>query len=406
MENEPWVGPKWISSRWNYDQQVRSEMDLPEKVQIYDVTCRDGEQRPGVVFRREDKVKIAQKLGEVGIHRIEAGMPAVSKDDYDAVKEIANLGLNAKILAFSRASKDDVDLALKCDVDGVLIEVPSSDALIEKGFNWTKERVVNVAVESTGYAKEHGLHVSFFPYDTTRADPEFERKLMTAVVNQSHVDSIVVVDTFGCASPQGIGQLVRTVKKWIGIPVEVHCHNDLGLAAANSLAAVAAGAEVVHTNINGIGERAGGAATEEVVVGLRVAYGIDLGLHYGKLVELSKLTEELSRIPVHSHKPVVGDTAFGYEAGIPVMFCRRLKKINQLGVAFSYLPEFVGNKIHIAFGKKSGRHGVEWRLEEMSKTASEEQVNKILADIKDMGIRERRALTDNEVEQVIERYVK
>jgi len=356
MTSEPWIGPKWTTSHWNFDEALMGQMNLPETVQIYDVTCRDGEQRPGVVFRKEDKIRIAQKLDEVGIHRIEAGMPAVSKDDFDAVKEIANLGLNAKIFAFCRAREDDVDLALKCDVDAVLIEVPSSDALIEKGFAWTKDRVVNAAVESTSYAKKHGLHVSFFPYDTTRADPDYERKLMTSVVEQSKIDSMAVIDTFGCISPQGFAQLVRTVKSWINIPIEVHCHNDLGLATANSLAAIAAGAEVIHTNINGIGERAGGTATEEVTVGLRILYGIDMNLNYGKLVELSKLVEEVSQVKVHSHKSVVGDTAFGYEAGIPVMFCRRLKKINQLETAFSYLPEFVGNKMHIAFGKKSGKH--------------------------------------------------
>ncbi|MEM2901780.1 MAG: hypothetical protein QXO32_03490 [Candidatus Bathyarchaeia archaeon] len=406
MVAEPWIGPKWISSRWNFDEAVLKEMSLPSKVQIYDVTCRDGEQRPGVVFRREDKVKIARKLDEVGIHRIEAGMPAVSEDDFEAVREIAHLGLSAKVLAFSRARRDDVDLALKCDVDGVLIEVPSSDALIELGFDWTKNRVLEAAVDSTGYAKKHGLYVAFFPYDTTRADPVYERKLMTSVVEESHVDSMAVVDTFGCASPQGMARLVRTVKSWINVPLEVHCHNDLGLATANSLAAVTAGAEVVHTNVNGIGERAGGAATEEVVVGLRVLYGVDLGIRYENLVELSKLVEELSQVKVPSHKPVVGDTAFGYEAGIPVMFCRRLKKIDRLEVALSYLPEFVGNKLYIAFGKKSGRHGVEWRLEEMGLKASDEQVGEILAEVKSLGIEKRRALTDKEVDQIIKKHVK
>ncbi len=405
MALEPWIGPKWITSHWNFDKAVMDKMNLPKKVQIYDVTCRDGEQRPGVVFRKEDKIRIAQKLDEVGIHRIEAGMPAVSKDDFNAVKEIADLGLKAKILAFSRARIDDVDLALKCGVDGVLIEVPSSDALIEKGFAWTKDKIMNAAVESTGYAKKHGLHVSFFPYDTTRADLGYLRKLMTSVVEQSQIDSMAVIDTFGCVSPQGYAQLVKTVKNWINIPIEAHCHNDLGLATANSLAAVTAGAEVVHTNINGIGERAGGAATEEVTVALRILYGIDMGLNYDKLVELSKLVEEVSQIQVHSHKPVVGDTAFGYEAGIPVMFCRRLKKINQLETAFSYLPEFVGNKVHIAFGKKSGKHGVEWLLEEANKKATEEQVQEIVAEIKKLGIEKKRALTDIEVDAIIKKYV-
>jgi len=376
-------------------------MNLPKRVQIYDVTCRDGEQRPGVVFRKEDKVRIAQKLDEVGIHRIEAGMPAVSADDFEAVKEIAHLGLKAKVVAFSRARKDDIDLALKCDVWGVLIEVPSSDALIEQGFNWTKQKVIDFAVEATSYAKEHGMHVTFFPYDTTRADSGYEKKLMTAVVKQSHPDAIAIVDTFGCATPFAMAHLVRLVKKWVKLPVEAHCHNDLGLAVANSLGAVSGGAEVVHTNVNGIGERSGGAATEEVAVGLRILFGLDLGIRYEKLMELSKLVQDITGIKVPRYKPVVGDTAFGYEAGIPVMFCRRLSAVDNLKAGLGYLPEFVGNKFVVALGKKSGGASIEWRLAEMGKTATPEQVDKILTQVKEMSIKNKREVADEEFKQIV-----
>jgi len=401
MSEKPWIGPKWISSRYNFDKEVLTQMNLPKKVEIYDVTCRDGEQMPGVVFRKEDKVRIAQALDEVGIQRIEAGMPAVSLEDFEAVKEIAHLGLKAKISIFCRARKDDVDIALKCDVWGVLIEVPSSDALIEKGFEWNRERVVEMAVEATSYAKEHGLHVSFFPYDTTRADTEFERKLMTTVAEQSHIDAITVVDTFGCAVPQGFAHLVKLVKSWVKIPVEVHCHNELGLATANTLAGVTAGAEVVHTTVNGIGERSGGAPTEEVAVGLRLLYGIDPGFRYERFFKLSKLVQEITGVKVVPNKPVVGDNAFSYEAGIPVMFCKRLKEINYLQAGLGYLPEFVGNKFIIAFGKKSGRHGVKWRLEEMGREATDEQIESMLTKIKEKSITSRRALTEEEFEETV-----
>jgi methanogen homocitrate synthase len=401
MVVEPWIGSMWISSRYNFDPEVRAGLSLPGRVQLYDVTLRDGEQMPGVVFRREDKVRIAQVLDEIGVHRLEAGMPAVSDEDFEAAREIAHLGLEAKTVAFCRARKSDVDLALKCDVWGALIEVPSSDTLIHHGFQWSRERIMAAALEATGYAKEHGLHVTFFPYDTTRADPEYLRTLVTRVVNESKVDAIACVDTFGCASPQAIAQLVKKVRGWVNVPIEIHCHNDMGLATANALAAVTAGAEVVHTNLCGIGERAGGAATEEVAVALKILYGVDLNLRYEHFYKAGQIIQEATGFKLWPGKPVVGENAFGYEAGIPVMFLKNMKPINALKEAYSYLPEFVGNKIVVAYGKKSGGNSVEWRLDELGLKATEEQTQRILKRIKEKSITLKRALKENEVDQII-----
>lgn len=401
MANKPWVGPKWVSSPLNFKPSVLKQFNFPKKLELYDVTCRDGEQRPGVVFWKDDKVAIAKKLDEVGIQRIEAGMPAVSDDDFNAVKEIAHAGLNAKVVAFSRARKEDIDLALKCDVWGVLIETPSSDELITKGFGWTRQKMFDMATEATAYAKDHGLHTTYFAVDSTRADPSFLRRMYSAVVKQSHVDSVVVVDTFGITSPPGMGELVRTVKKWVRVPIEVHCHNDFSFGTANAIAGLAAGASVAHTNVNGIGERAGGASTEEVAVALRILYNKDLGFKYEKFYELSKLVEQASGVPVSPQKPVVGETAFGYEAGIAVMFCHNLKNANALQYGLSYLPEFVGNKFHVAIGKKSGAHSIRWRLEDLGMKASDGQVDKILAEVKQESIQKKRGLTDDEFMSIV-----
>jgi isopropylmalate/homocitrate/citramalate synthase len=405
LTKNPWIGPMWVSSFHNFNPEVLEKFSLPEKVQIYDVTLRDGEQMPGLIFTKEDKVKIAKAMDEVGIQRIEAGMPAVSPGDFAAIKEIANLGLSSNVMAFLRARKDDVDLALKCDVWGALIEVPSSDTVIEKGFLWTKEKILNAALDATTYAKEHGLHVTFFPYDTTRADPEFLKSLVTTIVEQAHVDSLAVIDTFGCASPYGFAHLVKMVKSWVKTPIEVHCHNELGLAVANSLAAVTAGAEVVHTTVNGIGERSGGAATEEVIVALKLLYGIDSGFNYEKLNKLSKIVQEASGVKVLPNKPVVGETAFGYEAGIPVMFCKRLKAINFLQGGLGYLPEFVGNEFRVVLGKKSGKHSVEWKLEQMGLEATDEQIGAILSEVKELSIQNKRAITDEEFGMIVQKVL-
>jgi len=406
MPVKPWVGPKWVASPYNFKPGVLKQLNFPKKLELYDVTCRDGEQRPYVVFRREDKVAIAKKLDEVGIQRIEAGMPAVSDDDFNAVKEIAHLGLDAKIVSFSRARKEDVDLALKCDVWGILIETPSSDALIEKGFGWNRKKMLDMATEVTEYAKDHGLHTTYFAVDSTRADPTFLKRIYTSVVKNSHVDSVVLVDTFGVISPLGIGEMVRTVKKWVRVPLEVHCHNDFSYGTANAIAGLAAGASVAHTNINGLGERAGGASTEEVAVALRILYNKDLGFDYSKLYELSKVVQEASGTPVAPQKPVVGETAFGYEAGIAVMFCHNFKQANALQYGLPYLPEFVGNKFHVAIGKKSGAHSIRWRLEDLGLTASDAQVDAILAKVKQKALEKKWGLTDEEFKAIVDETLK
>lgn len=399
---KPWVGPKWVASPYNFKPGVLKQLNFPKKLELYDVTCRDGEQRPYVVFRREDKVAIAKKLDEVGIQRIEAGMPAVSDDDFSAVKEIAHLGLNANVVSFSRARKEDVDLALKCDVWGILIETPSSDELIEKGFGWDRKKMLDMATEVTEYAKDHGLHTTYFAVDSTRADPTFLRRIYTSVVKNSHIDSVVLVDTFGITSPFGIGEMVRTVKKWVRVPLEVHCHNDFSYGTANAIAGMAAGASVAHTNINGLGERAGGASTEEVAVALRILYNKDLGFDYSKLCELSKVVQEASGSPVSPQKPVVGETAFGYEAGIAVMFCHNFKQANAFQYGLPYLPEFVGNKFHVAIGKKSGAHSIRWRLEDMGLAASDAQVDEILAKVKAKALEKKWGLTDEEFKAIVD----
>jgi methanogen homocitrate synthase len=391
----------WVASQYNFASATRKQLRFPKKVSLCDVTLRDGEQRPGVVFRKDDKVNIARALDEVGIQRIEAGMPAVSEDDFNAVKEIAHLGLQANVVAFSRARKDDVDLARKCDVWGVLIEAPSSDQLIEMGFSWTREKVLEMVIEATGYAKDHGMHTTFFAVDSTRANPAFLKKLYKSAVDKSQVDSVVVVDTFGIASPQGFGELVKQVKSWVRVPLEVHCHNDFGMGTANAIFGLAAGAEIAHTNVNGLGERSGGASTEEVATALRILYGRDMGLRYDKLKQLSEVVVRASDVAVSPQKPVVGETAFGYEAGIAVMFCHRYKQANALKYGLPYLPEFVGNKFHVAIGKKSGGQSIQWRLEEMGLSASEEQINKILVKVKTESIAKKRGLTDAEFQGIV-----
>jgi methanogen homocitrate synthase len=378
----PFEGEGYSVSPYNFSKEVISSFNLPEKIHIYDVTLRDGEQCPGVVFRKEDKITLAKTLDEIGVYGIEAGMPAVSEDDFNAVKEIANLGLNTKVKCFCRAVKSDIDLALKADVWGVVIELPSSEMLIKTGYQWPVERVKSLAIDASLYAKEHGLNVTFFGIDTTRASLEFIKDLYTTVINQGKADALAIVDTFGVASPWGFAYLVKKIKSWTNVPLETHCHNDMGLATINSISGVISGAEVVHTNLNGLGERSGGAALDEVVVALKLFFDRDLNVNYSELYKAARTTERLSGVKMSTMKPLVGENSFGYEAGIAVMFLSRFMDEGMAYRAYCCDPKIVGNKIKIVLGKKSGQYSIIYKLKEFGKTANNEQIKTILKRVK------------------------
>lgn len=221
---------KWWVSPYNFVPEVRKELDLPDKVEIHDATLRDGEQTPGVVFSIDDKVAIANKLSEIGVERIEAGMPAVSPQDAEAIKQITKLGLSSRIYTFARAMKADIDMALECGAQGVIIEVPIGYPKLKTQFGWTWEDVLKRSAPVINYAKENGLHAVFFPYDTTRARPEDLENLCKGIMNESPPDSIGIVDTMGCATPEAVKYMVRWVKRMTGLPIEIHTHNDFGMA--------------------------------------------------------------------------------------------------------------------------------------------------------------------------------
>src|SRR5580693_5289646 len=258
---------QWWVSPYNFIPEVASTFQLPKKVEIHDATLRDGEQTPGVVFSVADKIAIAEKLDEVGVERIEAGMPAVSEQDFEAIKQISKLGLKAKIYTFARAMTADIDKAVECGAHGVIIEVPIGYPKLKYQFKWTWEDVLRKSVPVINYAKSHGLHAVYFPYDTTRAREEDLTNLLTRIMQEAPPDSIGVVDTMGCVLPEAMKYLVRLVKSLTNLPVEVHTHNDFGMAVATELAGVEAGAEVVHSCANGLGERTGNAALEELKIG-------------------------------------------------------------------------------------------------------------------------------------------
>jgi isopropylmalate/homocitrate/citramalate synthase len=385
-------GNDWWVSPYNVVPEVTSQMDLPEKVEIHDATLRDGEQTPGIVFSVADKIAIAEKLAEVGVERIEAGMPAVSEPDFEAIKQISKLGLKSKIFTFARATPGDMDKALECGADGVIIEVPIGLPKLQWQFKWTWEDVLRKSVTAINYAKECGLYTVYFPYDTTRAREEDLTNLLTRIMQDAPPDSVGVVDTMGCALPLAIKHMVRYVKKLTNLPVEVHTHNDFGMAVATELAGVEAGASVVHSCANGLGERTGNAAMEELMVCLHVLYGYDKQYDLAKLPELGELVSRISGMPIAANKPILGSKNFTRESGIGVDLV-----VKEPLAMFGTHPALTGRTGDVVLGKKSGSASVTYHLELMGVTdADDGAVKEILAQVKALGIQKKGLVTTDE----------
>ncbi|HLI84302.1 MAG TPA: hypothetical protein VKV17_10315 [Bryobacteraceae bacterium] len=391
-ENQWWVSP------YNFAPEVRGAFELPERVAIHDATLRDGEQTPGVVMSVADKIAIAEKMAEIGVERIEAGMPAVSEMDFDAIKQISKLGLSSRIYTFARAINADIDKAIECGCHGVIIEVPIGYPKLVYQFKWTWEDVLRKSVPVIQYAKSRGLHVVYFPYDTTRARQEDLKNLLTRIVQDAPPDAVGVVDTMGCALPAAIKHMVRLVKSWTKLPVEVHTHNDFGMAVATELAGVEAGAEVVHSCANGLGERTGNAALEELMVALHVLYGYNTQYKLGKLPELGELVSRISNLPIAVNKPVLGARNFTRESGIGVDLV-----VKEPLAMFGTHPALTGRQGEVVLGKKSGKASITYNLEQMGiADPGDEVVSEILRRVKEDGIRKRGLLNREEFQQIVE----
>lgn len=401
---EQWITDRWYVSHLNFLDEVRSSFKIPKKVLIQDITLRDGEQQAGLVFNKKDKIKIAKLLDEVGVDRIEAGMPAVSNQDKEAVRTIAHSGLHAKVFSFARCMKQDVDLALECDVDGVAMEIPSSEQIIKYAYAWPLEKAIDLSIEATSYAAKHGLHVAFFTIDSTRASLDWWFKIIDNVATKGHMDSMVLVDTFGVCTPEAVRYFTRKAREHLSKPIEGHFHNDFGLAVANSLAAVTEGAEVVHTTINGIGERMGNADLAETALALEALYGVKLDIKFSKLRELSKLVEKVSGVKVPPHKPVVGDNIFKVESGIVAGWWLNLEEAKKPLVMYPYAWDLVGQEgVELILGKKSGRESVIYKLKELGVDPSKVEVDRLLLLIKEESLKRKSPISDGDLKMLLKK---
>ena len=401
MSREPWKTDKWFVSPWNFAEPVVKQLHFPKQVKFHDVTLRDGEQQTGIIFTKDEKIRIAEALAEAGVHRIEAGMPVVSPSDAAAIKEIVKRNLGPQIFAFSRCMVDDVQRAVDTGVKGIVMEVPSSTHIIEAAYKWPLEKAIDLSIEATAYAHSQGLEVVFFPIDFSRAEINWVLDLITRVAKEGHMDALALVDTFGVLAPHSVQYLVREAKKRINKRLEAHFHMDFGMGVANTLMAVAEGVEVIHSTVLGIGERAGNVPMEETAMALLTLYGIDTGLKYNKFFKLAQLVEKLSGHRVASNRPVVGEQLFQIESGIIAswwMNCGE-EKATEL---FPFRWDVVGQQApKIVIGKGSGIDSIKAKLKELGVEASEEEAMKVLMAVKQHSLSTKSLLTDQEVRKVI-----
>ena len=377
-----------------YNQLALSGVGPIKDVKIFDTTLRDGEQAPGIALNPDDKVRIAQALDDLGTDIIEAGFAASSDIERDILKQIGKLGLNARVCSLARCVKKDIDAVIDSDLDYVHTFIATSDLHMKYKLKTTPEEVKAKAVETVEYAREHGLDVMFSCEDATRTRMDFMKDILLAV-QDAGAESANIPDTVGVIIPKAYGAMIKELHSALKIPISVHCHNDMGLALANSLAAVENGATIVQGCLNGIGERTGNVALEEVAVNLYANYGVKT-YDLSKIASTCALVERITGFSLAANKPIVGYNAFAHESGIHVHGVMA----NSLTYE-PFKPEVVGAKRHIIVGKLSGSHAVEGKLEEMNIKFPQEHMPELMEAVKRMSMTGK-IVTDAELEAIAE----
>ena len=348
-------------------------------IRIFDTTLRDGEQSPGVSLTVEDKIEIAKQLSLLGVDAIEAGFPSSSEGEKKVIKDIVKAGWETEICGLSRANRNDIDAAIECEVDTVHVFIPTSPVQMKYAVNMTPEQVLSAAVDSVEYVKKHGLICEFSPMDATRSELPYLKKVCKAA-QEAGMDRLNVPDTVGIMIPKTMAKLIEELKTVVTVPISVHCHDDFGMAVANSLAAVEAGASQVHCTINGLGERAGNASLEEIVMALHMLYKRKTSVNTRLLYSTSRMVATLTGLSVQANKAIVGENAFAHESGI------HTRGITEKPLTFEPIkPELVGRTRKLVAGKLAGTRGIKAELDEIGIHPSEEQLKEIVQRVKALG---------------------
>jgi methanogen homocitrate synthase len=373
-----------------YNQRIEAK-----DVIVYDSTLRDGEQTPGIAFTREQKIAIATRLDEMGVHQIEAGFPAVSEMEQSIIKEICGLGLKADILTLSRIVRSDIDSCVDAGVDMVLLFIATSDIHLKYKFNKPRQFILDKVQEGLDYCRERGVAASLSAEDSTRTDLDFLMQVY-AKAEECGAARLGMTDTVGCGTPEAIDIMVRRAVKQIHIPLSLHLHNDFGLALPNAIAGVKAGAVAFTTTVNGIGERAGNLPLEQFAPVMKYMYGVDMGIDCTKLKGICEMVSQATGMPMPRNQPLVGENVFSHESGIHVA------AVLSCPLTYESLPpEYVGNRRHIVMGKHSGATYLKKRLDDLGLEANEDELARILNKVKSLGEKKGR-VSDAEFKAIAE----
>jgi homocitrate synthase NifV len=365
--------------------------DTSKRVVIDDTTLRDGEQTAGVVFAKHEKMRIARVLSELGVQQIEAGIPAMGGDELEAIQAIVDMKLPTSIIAWNRAVISDVRMSLKTGADAVAISISASDIHIKTKLDKDREWVLDSIRKTVDFAKSHDLYVSVNAEDASRADPDFLLEFARTAKSVG-ADRLRYCDTLGLLEPFRTYDAIKRLIEETGLDIEMHTHNDFGMATANALAGLRAGAKFVNTTVGGLGERTGNAALEEVVMALKYVEDINLDFPTERFRELAEYVAHAAGRVVPGWKPVVGDRVFAHESGIHADGVLKNPKNYE-----PYSPEEVGSTRQLVVGKHSGTHTIHHKFQEFGIELTAEEQKLILDHCRGLAVQLKRALFDKEL---------
>ena len=368
------------------------------KITIVDTTLRDGEQTAGVVFANKEKVRIARMLDEVGVHQIECGVPVMGGDERKAIKEIVKAGLRASIMGWNRAVVSDIQTSIDCGVDAVAISISTSDIHIKHKLQTSREWVMESMIKAVEFAKKNGVYISVNAEDASRSDMDFLVQFATEA-KKAGADRLRYCDTVGILDPFKTYDNIRTLRERVGIDIEMHTHNDFGMATANALAGVKAGATHVGVTVIGLGERAGNAALEEVAMALKYLGNYDLGFKTGMFRDLADYVSSASGRELPAWKAIVGSNMFAHESGIHADGAIKNPITYEV-----FTPEEVGLTRQIVIGKHSGSNAIANKFAEYGIHLEEGEANEILEKVRSMAVELKRSLFDKELVYIYEEH--
>lgn len=398
---QPWKTSQWFTSTWNHTHELRTGRRLPSRVTIHDVTLRDGEQQSGIVLDLEQRLTIARKLAAAGVHRIEVGMPAESEEDSVLLETLAAENLDTPLMAFAKCNPKHVEVARRHGATGIVLKTITSEHLLRAGARRSPAWAVQSSIEAIKAAGEAGLYCVLFTIDATRTEISNYVEFLEEVCEKAQPDAIAIADSYGVVLPEAIALVVRKLKTILKLPIEVHCHNDFGLATACTLSGIAAGAEVAHVTICGIGERAGNASLEETAMALTCLYDIDVGIHTEALYDLARTLQEYAGIRFPGNRPIVGDTLYQIQTDVVAELHRRCKDSAPLEY-LPFLPEIAGRPgVEIALGKASGRANVLEQLAERGLTLPSATVDQLTSNVRQRVMRSKRMLTSTDFDELL-----